>query len=98
MLDLNKINIENFHYFESVTSTSDVALDLAKQNTAEYTMCFAEEQTKGRGRFERVWQTYPYKSLAFSFVMYDFQETIPLVLCCSLYKVLVEKYKAKVAI
>ena len=98
MLDLNKINIENFHYFDSVTSTSDVALGLAKQNAPEYSLVFSEEQTKGRGRFERVWQTYPYNSIAMSFIMYDFKEAIPLVLCCSLYKVLKEKYKSKVAI
>jgi BirA family transcriptional regulator, biotin operon repressor / biotin---[acetyl-CoA-carboxylase] ligase len=98
MLDISKINIKNFTYLEEISSTNDFALDLANKNCDEFACVFAEIQTKGRGRLERVWQTYPYKSLAFSFVLYDFIETMPLVLCCSLYKVLVEKYQSRVAI
>lgn len=98
MLDLKKINIDNLKYLKSTTSTSDVALEMAKQNMPEYSCCIAEEQTKGRGRLQNVWQTYPYKSLAFSFVLYDFKDVIPLVLCCSLYRVLKDEYKSKVAI
>lgn len=98
MLDLTKINIKNFNYVEQLSSTNDFILDLAKKNCEEYSCCFAEIQTKGRGRFQRVWQTYPYKSLAFSFVLYDFIETIPLILCCSMHRVLKEKYQSGVAI
>ena len=98
MLDLSKINIDNFTYLDEVSSTNDYMLDQASKNCAEYSLCFAEKQTKGRGRFQRVWQTYPYKSLAFSFVLYDFLETIPLVLCCSMHKVLAGKYQSGVAI
>ena len=98
MFDLSKVTIDNFTYLPETTSTIDVIKDMAKKGAEEYTCCLAEVQTKGRGRFQRVWQTYPYKSLAFSFLLYDFQEVIPLVLCCSLHRVLNEKYKAKVAI
>lgn len=98
MLDLSKITIKNFKYFESLGSTNDVVLDMAKAGAEEYSCCFAEEQTKGRGRLQRVWQTYPYKSLAFSFVIYDFQEVIPLVLCCSLHTVLKNKFQSNVVI
>ncbi|PPR10931.1 MAG: Bifunctional ligase/repressor BirA [Proteobacteria bacterium] len=98
MFDLSKVTIDNFTYLSETTSTIDVIKDMAKKGAEEYTCCLAEVQTKGRGRFQRVWQTYPYKSLAFSFLLYDFQEVVPLVLCCSLHRVLNEKYKAKVAI
>lgn len=98
MLDLSKIKIKNFHYKNEVSSTNDYILDLANEGCEEYSTCFAEIQTKGRGRFQRVWQTYPYKSLAFSFLLNDFEETTPLVLCCSIHKILIEKYKSKVAI
>lgn len=98
MLNLTKIKVDNFTYKEEISSTNDFMLEQAKQGCQEFSCCFAERQTKGRGRFQRVWQTYPYKSLAFSFVLYNFIETTPLVLCCSLHKVLKQKYKSKVAI
>lgn len=42
-------------YHEEVTSTQDVAEELAKQGAADGTVVIAEEQTKGRGRMGRNW-------------------------------------------
>ncbi|MCP4355203.1 MAG: biotin--[acetyl-CoA-carboxylase] ligase [Proteobacteria bacterium] len=99
MLDVSKINIENFSYFEEVSSTSDVVLEQAKlEKISEFEVCFAEKQTKSRGRFNKPWETFPYKSLAFSFLLKEFAEALPLVLCVSLHKVLNNKYNANVKI
>lgn len=43
------------HYFEEVTSTNDVAKDLAGRGAPEGTLVVAEAQTKGRGRRGRSW-------------------------------------------
>jgi BirA family biotin operon repressor/biotin-[acetyl-CoA-carboxylase] ligase len=46
-----------FHHYEEVTSTNDVLKELAKNGAPEYTLVTAEKQTKGRGRFERCWES-----------------------------------------
>jgi BirA family biotin operon repressor/biotin-[acetyl-CoA-carboxylase] ligase len=43
------------HYFEEVTSTMDVARDLARNNCPNYTVVIAGQQRKGRGRMKRIW-------------------------------------------
>ncbi len=56
-------------HFKGVTSTNDVALDLAQQGAEHLTCVTADVQTKGRGRRGRVWTTIPNKSVAASFVV-----------------------------
>lgn len=41
--------------FDSVTSTNDVAFDLALKGAIDGTVVIASEQTKGRGRMSREW-------------------------------------------
>ncbi len=41
--------------FREVTSTMDVARDLARQGCPGFTVCVAERQNAGRGRLKRVW-------------------------------------------
>lgn len=99
MLDLLKINIEDFIYVERTGSTNDDILELARDGKiSQYSTCFSEVQTKGRGRLMREWRTIPYKSLAFSFLLEEFAEQTPLVLCVAIHKVLNNKYKADVKI
>jgi len=43
------------HYFESVTSTNDLAKELASRGVREGAMVIAEEQSGGRGRQGRRW-------------------------------------------
>ena len=45
------------HYFTSVTSTMEVARNLAREGAPEGTVVIAEKQTAGRGRLGRVWLT-----------------------------------------
>ena len=55
--------------YEQVTSTNDVALEWAANGAADLALVVAEEQTAGRGRFQRRWVTTPGAALAFSLVL-----------------------------
>jgi BirA family transcriptional regulator, biotin operon repressor / biotin---[acetyl-CoA-carboxylase] ligase len=44
------------HYFQT-SSTNDVALEMGREGKTEGTVIIAEEQTKGRGRLGRSWQS-----------------------------------------
>ena len=43
------------HYFPKVTSTMDVAKDLARKGCPDFTVVVAGRQKKGRGRLKRIW-------------------------------------------
>ena len=43
------------HYFDEVTSTMDVAGNLARNNSPHFTVVIAGRQSKGRGRLKRTW-------------------------------------------
>jgi len=45
----------NILYYPEVTSTMDIARDLAKNNCPDLTVVIAERQTQGRGRLKRRW-------------------------------------------
>jgi BirA family biotin operon repressor/biotin-[acetyl-CoA-carboxylase] ligase len=47
------------HAFDTVGSTNDEALRLAEAGAAEGHVVFAREQTRGRGRYGRRWQSPP---------------------------------------
>ena len=44
-------------YFSKVTSTMDIARDLARKGSPDFTVVIAGCQTKGRGRLKRVWHS-----------------------------------------
>ena len=46
------------HYFPEVTSTMDAAMALAREGCADFTVVVAGRQTKGRGRLQRIWQSF----------------------------------------
>ena len=48
---------KEIHHFADVTSTNDVAKELAAQGAEEGTIVIAETQTHGRGRFGRRWMS-----------------------------------------
>lgn len=56
------------HVFGSVTSTNDVARELAEAGAPEGTTVLADEQTRGRGRRGRTWRSDPGRSLILSMV------------------------------
>ena len=55
--------------FGQVTSTNDVAFSLARSGSPEGTLVIAEEQTRGRGRLGRDWDSPPGLGLWFSVVL-----------------------------
>jgi len=59
----------HIHAFNQVSSTNDVAKQLAKQGAPEGTLVVAEQQTRGRGRYSRKWSSPPFVGLWFSFVL-----------------------------
>lgn len=61
---------QEINYHKKITSTNDLAKDLARQGTVEGTVVITEEQTKGRGRLGRTWQCLPKSGLCFSVVLY----------------------------
>jgi BirA family biotin operon repressor/biotin-[acetyl-CoA-carboxylase] ligase len=57
------------HFFESLGSTNDEARRLAEAGAPEGTLVAADEQTAGRGRAGRPWQTPRGVALAASFIL-----------------------------
>lgn len=45
----------SIHYFFELSSTMDMAKDLARKNCPDFTVVIAGRQTKGRGRLNRQW-------------------------------------------
>ncbi|MBK9923760.1 MAG: biotin--[acetyl-CoA-carboxylase] ligase [Anaerolineales bacterium] len=66
---LSNLNLSAIHYFDSVGSTNDEALALARKGAKDLTLVVADEQTMGRGRLDRPWFTPPQTALAFSLVL-----------------------------
>lgn len=60
----------NARYYKTTTSTNDVAKQLARQGVDEGTVVLTEEQTKGRGRLGRVWQSPNRLGLWLSVILY----------------------------
>lgn len=54
---------------DCVTSTNEVARKLGKEGYPEGTLVIAEEQSSGKGRYERSWFSPPHKGLWFSMIL-----------------------------
>jgi BirA family biotin operon repressor/biotin-[acetyl-CoA-carboxylase] ligase len=46
---------KKIHYFHEVSSTMDIARDMARKGCPDFTVVIAGCQTKGRGRLQRTW-------------------------------------------
>jgi len=57
------------YFYKSVESTNSSALSLAKDGAPEGTAIVADNQTHGRGRMQRVWQSPPALNLYASLIM-----------------------------
>jgi BirA family biotin operon repressor/biotin-[acetyl-CoA-carboxylase] ligase len=57
------------YYFDSLTSTMDVAMQLGIKNAPSGTLILAETQTKGKGRLGRVWFSPKYKGIYLSLIL-----------------------------
>ena len=56
-------------FFQNTTSTMDQARQAAMEGAPEGTLALAEEQSRGRGRFERVWVSPPGVNILASLVL-----------------------------
>ncbi|GAA0459061.1 biotin--[acetyl-CoA-carboxylase] ligase [Alkalibacillus silvisoli] len=59
----------HLHYYPSVTSTQNIAHDLARDKASHGTVVMAGEQTKGKGRMKRYWDSKQNAGLWFSTVL-----------------------------
>ncbi len=67
-LNTKFIGIKNY-YFDTVSSTMDIASQLAMKGAPEGALVIAEAQTKGRGRLGRNWFSPKYKGIYFSLIL-----------------------------
>lgn len=65
---------KNIFSFEEINSTNTFAKTLDKKFANHGTLIIAEKQTKGRGRFERKWESEEGKNLLFSIILQPGQE------------------------
>jgi BirA family biotin operon repressor/biotin-[acetyl-CoA-carboxylase] ligase len=66
---LTGTSISQLRYFETIGSTNDEALRWIGGGAPDFSIVIADEQTKGRGRFDRHWVTRPGSSLAFTLIL-----------------------------
>jgi BirA family biotin operon repressor/biotin-[acetyl-CoA-carboxylase] ligase len=66
---LSTTPVTAFRAYESIGSTNDEALAWADAGAEDFTLVISDEQTEGRGRFNRRWVTQPGSSLAFSLIL-----------------------------
>jgi BirA family biotin operon repressor/biotin-[acetyl-CoA-carboxylase] ligase len=57
------------YYFERISSTMDMAMQLGNQNAVEGTLVVAESQSKARGRLGRSWVSPKYKGIYVSLIL-----------------------------
>lgn len=58
----------SFYYFEKLPSTNSYAKQLNGEGTQHGTLVLTDDQTGGRGQYDRVWKAEPGKNLTFSLV------------------------------
>jgi BirA family transcriptional regulator, biotin operon repressor / biotin---[acetyl-CoA-carboxylase] ligase len=66
---LRKLRLGGLRFYQTIGSTSDVALAWATDGARDLSLVCAEEQTQGRGRGDRHWVTNSESALAFSLVL-----------------------------
>ena len=65
------------HHYDLIGSTMDEARRLAAEGTPEGTVVIAEEQTAGRGRFNRAWVSPRGENLSFSVILTPTAKQLP---------------------
>lgn len=66
---LSKLPLGDVRYFDSIGSTNNEALAWATSGAKDLSLVIADEQTAGRGRFDRKWYTLKGTALAFSLIL-----------------------------
>src|SRR6478752_8713647 len=65
-------------HHDTIGSTNERARELAEEGAAHGTLVTADEQTAGRGRQGRTWQTPAGVAIAASLVLREFDDLLPL--------------------
>lgn len=66
---LDPLQLGGWQFHPVLGSTNEIALEWARTGAPEWGLVVADQQTKGRGRNDRLWVTRPGVSLAFSLVI-----------------------------
>jgi BirA family transcriptional regulator, biotin operon repressor / biotin---[acetyl-CoA-carboxylase] ligase len=66
---LSRTSVTATRAFDTIGSTNDEALSWADEGAPDFSLVISDEQTKGKGRFNRRWVTRPGSSLAFSLIL-----------------------------
>lgn len=66
---LDTLPLGGWRYEETIGSTNDAALDWVESGAPDLCLVVADQQTQGRGRFQRRWITHPGAALAFSLIL-----------------------------
>ena len=66
---LANLSLSAIHYFDTIGSTNDEAMEWARNGAQDLSLVVADEQTLGRGRLDRPWFTPPQTALAFSLIL-----------------------------
>ncbi len=69
---------DRIHFLQICTSTNEVVKDMAVQGAPEGTVVIAEEQTLGKGRYQRLWHSPCGKGLYLSVLLHPIQPEISL--------------------
>lgn len=77
--ELADLPIGPIRYFDSITSTNDEASDWAANDAPDLAVVIANEQTQGRGRLNKRWYTPADAGLAFSIILKQFGQNLPLI-------------------
>ncbi len=66
---LQNLPLGGLRYYEKVGSTNDIALSWGDEGGRDFSIVIANEQSAGRGRNGRIWETPPDSALAFSLLL-----------------------------
>jgi len=67
---IQQTNTQYFKYFESVGSTNQIAVEWLEESAPDGAIVFADHQSSGRGRFNRLWVTQPKSAIALSIILH----------------------------
>jgi len=70
---------ESFIYFEKIDSTLNIALDQRYQENSVGKIVITDNQTSGKGSYNKSWYSESYKDLTFSIILgssYNFQQNL----------------------
>jgi BirA family biotin operon repressor/biotin-[acetyl-CoA-carboxylase] ligase len=74
---LSNLHIGGLRYFDSIGSTNDEALAWGTTGAKDFSIVIADEQTRGRGKLHRTWQTPKGSAIAISLILRLDEKTKP---------------------